>query len=171
MILSAKRALLVIDSTKKVMEAIGTSLTAQTMMLHTQGWPQQDVSYFFLFILSCFLYLSLCTDCKQSPLFGEVRRTSQKISVNKRTQMDDSVARGDVQMRHAAAHQDQFFPRLPLCLLFLCFWLVRRTLPKRRDHSYPCPCKVSINPKGHDLPDYHQSIEISKWVDKPGLWK
>ena len=121
MILSAKRALLVIDSTKKVMEAIGTSLTAQTMMLHTQGWPQQDVSYFFLFILSCFLYLSLYTDCKQSPLFGEVRRTSQKISVNKRTQMDDSVARGDVQMRHAAAHQDQFFPRLLLCLLFLCF--------------------------------------------------
>ena len=78
MILSAKGALLVIDFTKKVMEAIGTSLTAQTMMLHTQGWPQQDVSYFFLFFLSCFLYLSLCTDCKQSPLFGEVRRTSQK---------------------------------------------------------------------------------------------
>ena len=111
-----------IDSTKKVMEAIGTSLTAQTMMLHTQGWPQQDVSYFFLFILSCFLYLSLYTDCKQSPLFGEVRRTSQKISANKRTQIDDSVARGNVQMRHAAARQYQFFPRLLLCSLFLCFY-------------------------------------------------
>ena len=54
MILSAKGALLVIDSTKKVMEAIGTSLTAQTMMLHTQGWPQQDVSYFFLFFCLVF---------------------------------------------------------------------------------------------------------------------
>ena len=116
MILSAKRALLVIDSTKKVMEAIGTSLTAQTMMLHTQGWPQQDVSYFFLFVLSCFLYLSLCTDCKH---FSE--RSVARVKKNISEQMDDSVARGDVQMRHAAARQYQFFPRLLLCFLFLCF--------------------------------------------------
>ena len=115
MILSAKRVLLAIDSTKKVMKAFGTSLRAQTMMLHAQGCAR---SFFFLFVFSC---LSLCIDCKQSPLFGEVRRTSQKISANKRTQIDDSVARGNVQMRHAAARQYQFFPRLLLCFLFLCF--------------------------------------------------
>ena len=50
MILSAKRVLLAIDSTKKVMEAFGTSLRAQTMMLHAQGWPAAR----------CFVFLSFC---------------------------------------------------------------------------------------------------------------
>ena len=52
MILSAKRALLAIDYTKKVMEAIGTSLIAQTMMLYAQGWAAARcfvlLSFFFV---------------------------------------------------------------------------------------------------------------------------
>ena len=96
MIRSAKRALLAIDYTKKVVEAIGTSLRAQTMMLHAQGWAAARcfvlLSFFFL---SCFLYLSLCIDCKQSALFGEVRRTSQKISAKKRTQIDENLGPDD----------------------------------------------------------------------------
>ena len=55
MIRSAKRALLAIDYTKKVMEAIGTSLRAQTMMLHAQGWAAARcfvlLSFFFVFVL------------------------------------------------------------------------------------------------------------------------
>ena len=54
MIRSAKRALLAIDYTKKVMEAIGTSLRAQTMMLHAQGWAAARcfvLLSFFLFVL------------------------------------------------------------------------------------------------------------------------
>ena len=55
MIRSAKRALLAIDYTKKVMEAIGASLRAQTMMLHAQGWAAARcfvlLSFFFFFVL------------------------------------------------------------------------------------------------------------------------
>ena len=50
---------------------------------------------FFFFFLYCFLYLSLCIDCKQSALFGEVRRTSQKISAKKRTQIDENLGPDD----------------------------------------------------------------------------
>ena len=69
MILSAKRALLVIDYTKKVMEAIGTSLRAQTMMLHAQGWAAARcfvlLSFFFFVLFFIFEFVhrlqAVCT--------------------------------------------------------------------------------------------------------------